>query len=134
MEREKIKVAINKIAEYLNEENVDKEWVDVLNIAKKAMEKQASEIKVVFVKHKHGKNYLFETEENLKKGDEVRCDTRYGEEDGVCATDSFDISYNAMFHMAKELNAPLPLRKVIGKYEVEVVKIKELKKFGCLPF
>ena len=126
---------LDLINEYLaDKEYINKEWVDVMLILKSAFEEKMEKERLVFVKHKHGGNFLFKTECDLQKGDEVRCDTRYGEADGVCVTDSFEVSEDALLNIVQGVGAYLPLRSVLGKYEVEVVEIKELKKFGCLPF
>lgn len=64
--------------------------------------------------------YLFACPEgvNLKEGDRVLCDTKKGETEGVCFTDSFKVDQKALNIIAKLLSAKFPLKSVIGRCEV----------------
>jgi hypothetical protein len=64
-----------------------------------------------------GKNFLFAVPENvtLKKGDRVLCNTMRGEQDGICATDSFEVDEHALKQIATLTGAYFPLKAVIGK-------------------
>lgn len=74
--------------------------------------------KVVIVRQS-GNLYLFETPADLKKDDFVRVSTRRGETEGVCSTDSFELDGSALKIVCGLLCGTLPLRKVIGRYELK---------------
>ncbi len=67
-----------------------------------------------------GKNFLFAVPKNvtLKKGDRVLCNTMRGEQDGICATDSFEVDERALKQIADLVGAYFPLKSVVGKVEV----------------
>lgn len=67
-----------------------------------------------------GKNFLFAVPKNvtLKKGDRVLCNTMRGEQDGICATDSFEVDERALKQIADLVGAYFPLKEVVGKVEV----------------
>lgn len=94
-------------------------------------------IHCVFVRHKRqDKTFLFSVDglKQLKNGTEVLCDTKYGESDGVCVGDSFMVSESALKSIAENIGAYLPLKKVVGTIEMEIVKQKTVKRFDGLPF
>lgn len=76
--------------------------------------------KIVIVEQGH-KNYLFgcPTGVNLHEGDKVICDTKRGDTEGVCVTDSFVVNEYVMHQFGKILGAKFPLKLVIGKYIIE---------------
>lgn len=77
--------------------------------------------RVVVVQHL-GKptRYLFEVPDSvhLAPGDMVICDTRKGEAEGICITHSVICGENAFEAFVKLTGATLPLRKIVGKYEL----------------
>lgn len=81
--------------------------------------KKEETMNVVIVKQGAGK-YLFACPEgvNLKEGDRVLCDTKKGEAEGVCFTESFKVNQKALGIIAKLLCATFPLKFVIGRCEV----------------
>ena len=81
--------------------------------------KKEEMMNVVVVKQGCGR-FLFACPEdvNLKEGDRVLCDTKKGETEGVCFTDSFKVNQKALDIIAKLLCATFPLKFVIGKCEV----------------
>lgn len=94
-------------------------------------------IHCVFVRHKRqDKTFLFSVDglEQLKNGTEVLCDTKYGESDGICVGNSFMISESALKSIAENIGAYLPLKKVVGTIDTEIVKQKTVKRFDELPF
>lgn len=82
--------------------------------------KKEEMMNVVIVKQGCGR-YLFACPEdvNLKEGEKVLCDTKKGETDGVCFTDSFKVNQKALGIIAKLLCATFPLKSVIGRCEVK---------------
>ena len=64
-----------------------------------------------------GKNFLFAVPKNvtLKKGDRVLCNTMRGEQEGICATDSFSVDEHALKQIADLVGAYFPLKEVVGK-------------------
>lgn len=94
-------------------------------------------IHCVFVKHLGSdKKYLFcvDNIERLKNMQEVLCETKYGEAEGVCACDSFTVSENALISIAQALGANLPLKKIVGIIEHKPILSKEVTRFDELPF
>ena len=77
--------------------------------------------RIVIVQHE-GKNarYLFEVPDgvHLAPGDTVVCDTCKGEANAVCVTHSIVCGENAFEAFVKLTGATLPLRKIVGKYEL----------------
>lgn len=73
---------------------------------------------IVFV-NQGGKNFLFAVPKNvtLKKGDRVLCNTMRGEQEGICATDSFEVDERALKQIADLVGAYFPLKAVVGKAE-----------------
>lgn len=74
---------------------------------------------IVFV-NQGGKHFLFAVPENvtLKKGDRVLCNTMRGEQDGICATDSFEVDEYALKQIATLTGAYFPLKGVVGRFGV----------------
>lgn len=94
-------------------------------------------IHCVFVRHKRqDKTFLFSVDglEQLKDGTEVLCDTKYGESDGICVGDSFMVTEPTLKIIAENVGAYLPLKKVVGTIETELVRKKTVKRFDELPF
>lgn len=71
---------------------------------------------IVFV-NQGGKNFLFAVPKNvtLRKGDRVLCNTMRGEQEGICATDSFEVDHHALPWIADLVGAYFPLKAVVGK-------------------
>lgn len=77
--------------------------------------------RIVIVQHDgEFARYLFEVPDgvHLAPGDTVVCDTRKGEANAVCVTHSIVCGENAFEAFVKLTGATLPLRKIVGKYEV----------------
>jgi hypothetical protein len=70
---------------------------------------------IVMVEHTNSsKRYLFSVPEgaNLGKGQRVLVDTRYGQQEAVCAADSVEADEVTLKYLAPYLGATLPLRSV----------------------
>lgn len=65
----------------------------------------------------NGQKYLFTVPKGitLKNGDRVLCNTMRGEQDGICATDSFEVDEHALKQIADLVGAYFPLKAVVGK-------------------
>jgi hypothetical protein len=80
-------------------------------------------MKIVFCRHKDdGRNLLFETTENIQKGESLLVDTMYGEKYAEARSASIEIADDSIEDFAECCGAYLPLKKVVGRYE--------LKRFG----
>ena len=80
---------------------------------------EETEMTKVVIVNQSGNFYLFETPKDLKAGDAVRVDTRRGRADGVCATESFEVDCHALKILCGFMRGTLPLKKVIGRYELK---------------
>lgn len=69
---------------------------------------------VVKVRHSGAQEYLFKTSKDLKKGDKVIVETKYGESNGVCESDSFWVYDDVLEKLELVANYTLPLKKVVG--------------------
>lgn len=69
---------------------------------------------VVRVRHSGAQEYLFKTSKDLKKGDKVIVETKYGESNGVCESDSFWVYDDVLEKLELVANYTLPLKKVVG--------------------
>lgn len=90
-------------------------------------------INCVFVKHDNNdKPYLFciETMDKLKQGQRVLCMTMYGDVEGVCVSDSFLLSNDALSNIAKVTGAYLPLKPIKGVVELKPTVEHITKLFG----
>ena len=77
-------------------------------------------VNLVFIKHQeNSKKFLFEVPVGveLMKGEKVFCDTRLGNQVGICATSSFYINSHSLESVVEGFGATMPLRKVIGYAE-----------------
>lgn len=91
----------------------------------------------VFVRHEgSNKTYLFsvKSETMLRDGQEVLCETKYGESAGRCVGNSFCVSEKAINSIVSGVGAYMPLKDVVGTIEVESVMTKTIKRFDELPF
>lgn len=83
---------------------------------------KAGATRIVIVKHiGNGNICMFEVPNaapTLHKGDEVLCDTRKGEAKAVCITDTVVCGKVALDAFAALTGATMPLKKVIGRYEL----------------
>ena len=78
-------------------------------------------MKVVFVQHPGcGKHFLFETSEDIQKGEHLLVNTMYGDKYATAVTPSMEISDDSIPVFADFHGAYLPLKKVIGKYNLEI--------------
>lgn len=90
-------------------------------------------INCVFVQHDNNdKPYLFciETLDKLKKGQRVLCMTMRGDVEGVCVSDSFMLSNDALSNIAKVTGAYLPLKPIKGVVELKPTVEHITKLFG----
>ncbi len=77
-------------------------------------------MKVVFVQHPGcGKHFLFETSEDIQKGEHLLVNTMYGDKYATAISTSMEISDDVIPVFAEFHGAYLPLKKVIGKYKLE---------------
>lgn len=76
--------------------------------------------RVVVVRHANGMKCLFEIPDGvfLEVGDEVLCDTRKGETKATCITHSLTCGKYGFDALVTLTGATLPLKKIIGKYEL----------------
>lgn len=77
--------------------------------------------RIVIVQHLgEDTRYMFEVPDGvqLAPGDTVVCDTRKGEAKAVCITHSIVCGRNAFDAFVKLTGATFPLKKIIGKYEL----------------
>lgn len=100
-------------------------WKELCSEVAKRKVEDLKELKVedlmnVVIVVQGARRYLFTCAEgvNLKEGDRVLCDTKKGEAEGVCFTDSFKVNQKVLSIIAKLLCAKFPLKSVIGKYKV----------------
>ena len=75
---------------------------------------------VVLIEHaQSGRWYLFAVPVGvkLKKNDSVICETKKGESEGVCVTDSFEANDTCVEALEMLTGARVPLAPIVGKYE-----------------
>lgn len=77
-------------------------------------------MKVVFVQHPESSKYfLFETAKDIQKGEHLLVNTMYGDKYATAISSSMEISDDSIPVFAGFHGAYLPLKKVIGKYNLE---------------
>lgn len=87
-------------------------------------------MKIVLVKHFGNDNpYIFATRVDLKKGDFVKVDTKYGVVDAQCVTNSIEVSRSDAKNITRALGGT-KLKEVVGKYIY--YKVDEMLKMDAL--
>jgi len=81
-------------------------------------------VKAVIVKHDNSyKNFVFEVPKgaNVKKGDRVVCDTRKGQDEGICISEPIYILDESPIKEFFEIltGCKFPLKKIVGVYNLE---------------
>lgn len=77
-------------------------------------------MKIVFVQHpNNSRNFLFETPVDIKSGELLSVDTMSGTALATASAPSMDIADSSVADFAKFHGAYLPLKKVIGRYELK---------------
>ena len=82
-------------------------------------------MQLVLIKHhEDGNPYLFSTPFIIRKGDRVRCETRFGEMDGIAITDSawFD---DEELETVKVFISDREIKPVVGLYKYHPFEVED---------